>query len=360
MEIGERYSKLLDIAKEDSSEKRRELLHEVTDLFFDTNNTISSMESNLFGELLAKVAFDLNNEVRMELSNRFNDGSAPRALAVALANDAFDIAQPIIQNSVALTDEDLIKIVESKGKQYQMEITKREIVSEVVSDALVNHGDDEVVGSLLENEGAKIGASTFDKVAIRAEANPMLQGAIINRKAVPPEILNELYLIVSGPMRQEILERNSHLSKEEIDAAMKRAEARVGISTGTLPEDFEDAERKLNSLKAKNEIDATKLPNLWREGEKTLCQLIFADISGLDYFNVQKLFAKKDIDGIAMICRAKGFERGLFVTLAVFILGSEGMSEAEKLGQMYNNVPLEAAQRALRFMQVRISAAKAA
>lgn len=360
MSVGERYSKLLSIAKEDSSEKRRELLHEVTDLFFDNNDKISDMESHLFGELLAKVAFDLNNEVRLELSNRFSNGAAPRPLAVALANDAFDIAQPIIQTSVALTDDDLIRIVESKGKQYQMAITKRETVSEIVSDALVNHGDDEVVGSLLENEGAKIGTATFDKVAERAEANPALQGAIIARKTVPPEILNQLYLIVSGPMRQEILERNSHLSKEEIDAAMTRAEAKVGVSIGTYPEDFEDAQRKFQSLKAKNSIDATKLPNLWREGERTLCQLIFADIAGLDYFNVQKLFAKKDIDGIAMICRAKGFDRGLFVTLAVFIIGESGMGESQKLGNMYNDVPIEAAQRALRFMQVRISAAKAA
>ncbi len=360
MSIGERYSKLLTIAKEDSSEKRRELLHEVTDLFFDNSEKINTMESNLFGELLAKVAFELNNEVRLELSNRFNNGSAPRPLAVALANDAFDIAQPIIQTSVALTDEDLIRIVESKGKQYQMAITKRETVSELVSDALVNHGDDEVVGSLLENEGAKIGTMTFDKVVVRAEANPALQGAIVARKAVPPEVLNELYLIVSGPMRQEILERNSHLSKEEIDAAMARAEAKVGMSTGTYPADFDDAQRKFQNLKARNAIEAAKLPNLWREGEKTLCQLIFAEIAGLDYFNVQKLFAKKDVDVIAMICRAKGIERSLFVTLCVFILGENGMGESQKLGNMYNEVPIDAAQRALRFMQVRISAAKAA
>lgn len=72
------------------------------------------------------------------------------------------------------------------------------------------------------------------------------------------------------------------------------------------------------------------------------------------------MFTNKDIDGFAMICRAKNFERGLFVTMAVLIIGQDGMGEAVKLGNMYNDVPPEAAGRALRFIQVRANAARAA
>ena len=51
----------------------------------------------------------------------------------------------------------------------------------------------------------------------------------------------------------------------------------------------------------------------------------------------------------------------LFVTLAVLSCGGdEAMSRAEEFGRMYNNVPIEAAQRAMRFFKVRKGAAQAA
>jgi hypothetical protein len=59
-----------------------------------------------------------------------------------------------------------------------------------------------------------------------------------------------------------------------------------------------------------------------------------------------------------MICRAANIERPLFVTLAVLAGGGdEAMSRAEEFGRMYNNVPVEAAQRAVRFFKVRKAAA---
>lgn len=69
------------------------------------------------------------------------------------------------------------------------------------------------------------------------------------------------------------------------------------------------------------------------------------------------LLDRRDIDALAMICRAANIERPLFVTLAVLVGGGdEAMARAEEFGRMYNNVPVEAAQRALRFFKVRKAA----
>ena len=46
------------------------------------------------------------------------------------------------------------------------------------------------------------------------------------------------------------------------------------------------------------------------------------------------------------------------MTLAVLACGGENaMSKAEEFGKLYNNVPIEAAQRAMRFLKVRKNAA---
>ena len=77
MDIGQKYNKLLEIAAEDSSEKRRELLNEVTAMFFANMETSPPELHSVFGDLISKIAFELNTEVRRELAITFDQGYAP-------------------------------------------------------------------------------------------------------------------------------------------------------------------------------------------------------------------------------------------------------------------------------------------
>ena len=82
-----------------------------------------------------------------------------------------------------------------------------------------------------------------------------------------------------------------------------------------------------------------------------------AEITHLDANTVGDLVERRDIDGLAMICRSANIERPLFVTLAVMIGGGDdAMAHAEQYGKMYNSVPVDAAQRAMRFLKVRRAA----
>jgi uncharacterized protein (DUF2336 family) len=362
MQTGERYGKLLEIARQTDSARRRELLNEVTDLFFDEGAKASPVETKLFGELMAKVAFELDQEVRRELSSRFETaGNAPRELATALAHDVIEVAGPILRTSRSLTDDDLIAVVRHRGHEHQMQVTQRPVVSEAVSDALVTHGNDTVVASLLSNEGARISDDTYETVLVRAEANPALHAPVVQRTTVPPHVLNSLFLVVSGPMREEILKRNASLSEADLAKAMERAQARVGVTVGVLPQDFEAANRMVMAMKAKGTLLPQMLPTLWRNGDRTAFRIALAHLTGLDYTAISSLVERQDTDGLAMVCRASGFDRALFVTIAVLLMGSSGMGAAETLGRMYNEVPVEAAQRAIRFLKVRaVSSAQAA
>ncbi len=357
MDIGQKYNKLLEIAAEDSSEKRRELLNEVTAMFFANMETSPPELHSVFGDLISKIAFELNTEVRRELAITFDQGYAPRNLALKLANDDIEVAEPILRNTRSFTDDDLVKIVSEKGTKYQIAVSQRINVSETVSDALVDHGNDDVVKSLLQNQSANISENTFDKVIVRAQENSDLHGPIVTRKRVSVDVLNQMFSIVSGPMRQEIIDKYKNFSEAEINAALERAKTRVSVINKALPDDYEEKLAIIKELKAANKIDKNQLPNIWREGDKTLFYLMLAEISGLDYQNIARPFEAKDIDSIAIVCRAKDFPRALFVTLAVFVLGPDGIGAAERLGNMYNDVPPDAASRAIRFMQVKMKAA---
>jgi uncharacterized protein (DUF2336 family) len=354
MQVGERYAKLLELARENSSEKRRELLSDVTSLFFMTAENRSDIETNLFGELMTKVASELDIEVRKELSSRFSDEHVPRRLIVALANDPeVSVAEPILTRSRVLSQADLIAVVEKRGDSHRMLVTKRPDVSEALAAALVAFGGDSVVESLVGNETAQVSLDTFDKIVDRALANPALQNSLVNRQYISPEHLNQLFMSVSGPMRNRILARNAEFSEAEIDEALERARTRVAISRGALPDDYEAAQRSIASMVLRHELSPAVLPTLWRDNKHTQFKLAFAELVGIDFHQTAKLFASRDLDGIAMVARAAGFERALFVTLGVLVLGEQGMGETKGLRDLYNDVPQEAAQRAVRFMKLR-------
>lgn len=354
MQVGERYAKLLELARENSSEKRRELLGDVTQLFFATQDNRSEIETNLFGELMAKVASELDVEVRKELSARFSDENVPRRLIVALANDVeVSVAEPILTHSKVLTQADLISVVEKRGDAHRMLVTKRADVSEALSAALVAFGGDTVVESLIRNETASVSFETFDKIVERAVDSPCLQEPLVKRQAISPEHLNQLFLSVGPAMRSKILVRNEQFSETEIDAAMERAKTRIAVSHGTLPVDYDAAKREIDAMSARSAVVPALLPALWRDNKKTQFTLAFSVLSGLDYHQCAKLISLKDLDGIALVSRASGFDRALFVTIAVMLLGEQGMGQAKTLGETYTDVPQEAAQRALRFMRLR-------
>ena len=64
------FALLLDLAKEGSSEKRRELLRQITDVFLADPPERSDRESMLFDEIVGAVAADLETQVRIELARK--------------------------------------------------------------------------------------------------------------------------------------------------------------------------------------------------------------------------------------------------------------------------------------------------
>ncbi len=322
-------------------------------MFFGSLGEQSPEEEELFGDVITKVAYDLDVEVRRYLSRRFSRGRTPRKLAIALANDEIGIAAPILQRSLSLAQGDLIQIVEMRGHAHQMVITLRSDVGETLSETLVTNGNDRVVASLVLNQSSQISDITFDKIVERAANNNKLHGPIVRRKVVSSEHLKWMLLIVKGPLRREILARNPEIKEEEVEPLTRRAQTRLAFVNGTFPPDYETAKRQLSHEKSNKLIDRSDLPSMWRNGEITKFMIAFSDFTGIDFIQTRMVFEKKDIEMLAILCRSVNFERSLFVTIAVLILETTNMAQAKKLGDMYNEVSREVARRAVQFLNQR-------
>jgi uncharacterized protein (DUF2336 family) len=354
-----RFAKLIDLARTPDSEVRRELLREVTDLFFETSATRSDREDALFDDVLQLVAAEMQDSVLAELSEVFaNADNAPVGLMRDLANHSFEVAGPVLRGSNSLDEATLLQVVNYQSQEHIKAVAQRDNVSESLSDAIVRFGDDHALDALMRNEGAQVSRVSMDAAVDRARRNALLHESVVGRRDIPLDLLNEMYFVVEAALRDQILQRNASVDPSTLDAALSKARARMSKSAGALDAEAKNALAFIQSKKTSGELNARLLVSLYREAKRMHFLYGLAEITHLEHETVSGILDRQDIDGLAMICRASDIERPLFVTIAVLACGGEeAMNRAEEFGKLYNAVPVEAAQRALRFMKVRKAAA---
>lgn len=352
------FSRLVDLARAPSSEHRRELLREVTDMFFASSGTRNERENALFDDVLRTVAAEMQEGVLIELARRFADAEdAPVQLMRDLANHALPVATPILRKSKVLTDDDLMQVVRDKSQDHIRVVAQRPNVSEVLSEAIVKHGDDKTVDELLHNATAKISRTTMETVVDRARSNKELHAGVVGRPDMPLDLLNEMYFVVEQRLRESILTRNATVDPRELDAALEKTRARLQRTAVESSEETRRAERYIALKKAGGELTPSLLISLYRDKQYSHFLFGLAELTGLDFETARSIIHRRDLDALAMICRAAEMERPLFVTIAVLCCGGEkAMNQAEEFGRVYTSVPVDAAQRAMRFFKVRKAA----
>ncbi|MBX7248642.1 MAG: DUF2336 domain-containing protein [Caulobacteraceae bacterium] len=347
---------LIDLAQENSSAKRRELLREMTDLFFSAHGPQSEPEVALFDTLLVQLSNEMEEAVRAELGARVApESKAPRGLVKKLAQDSIAVAAPILSTSKVLSEDDLLDVVRTQGQDHLRAVSKREAVSEAVSEVIVDRGDDHTLGVLLNNEGAKLSRGASEKAVDRAARNRDLHEAVINRRDLPPDLLNEMYFVAEARLRQRILEQNARIDPALLEQALARGRARVAAEDGALPPDYDEAVAYITELRAAGDLSPKVLARFLRSGGMTHFLVALGQLADIDFHTARHIVEKRELDALGVVCKAADLDRALFLTYVVVLLGQEGdaMARAHEYGKMYAALPRETAMRTLRFWRLR-------
>ncbi len=155
----------------------------------------------------------------------------PPELARQMANDAhIEVAGPILQYSDVLTDDDLTSIISSMVDSSKLQaIARRETVSETVSEMLVSTNLDQVVATLVQNEGARITDQTFAEIIQHHRENPDVMESIFQRSSVPVVVIEKVISNLSHTMRQSLEKKHGDLA--EIKAMRKALEQSLEITS---------------------------------------------------------------------------------------------------------------------------------
>ena len=145
-------------------------------------------------------------EVRRALSeNIMYSRMIPHDVVLSLAKDVEEVALPVLEFSEVLTDDDLIEIIKSTEKiASKIAIAKREHVSKNVSTALIDVKDEDVVDTLLQNEGAEIADKSFKTVVDTFPHSERIVESMITHGSIPSTIITQMTEKVSGVIQKKL------------------------------------------------------------------------------------------------------------------------------------------------------------
>jgi uncharacterized protein (DUF2336 family) len=356
-----RFSRLVDLAKETSSDKRRELLREVSDVFLEASPDLSDDERSHFGDIIGKVSANMDVAVRRRLAEQFaGQPKAPLGLIQQLARDEISVAASVLQKSTVLRDVDLIAIAQTRDQQKLGAISARPAVSETVSESIVEHGDDSVVAGLVSNGGAQFSRGTFLRVVERSETSQVLQAPLADRADLPADMLNDMYAFVSSDLRHKLQQRLASIPPEMLEKALKDATRDVMTEMHHVKAVDRKAMVFVAEMARQKKLSEALLVQLARSSQ--LAELIhsFARLAEVDVKTVRRLMNARNIEGVAIICKSMRFERATFSALAMFLEQGAGQDckTVHQILDLYEKVTTETAQRVMRFWRVRKEAAE--
>jgi uncharacterized protein (DUF2336 family) len=278
----------------------------------------------------------------------------PRMLMRDLSMKSFPIAEKVLRRCTSLSDDDLIRVIQSRSQMHVRAVAQREVVSERLSDAIVERADDSTLDTLVRNKGATLSRTAMEVVVDRAQLNADLHEGVVKRADLPLDLLNEMYFVVEKQLRESIMQRNASVDQATLDAALANTRRKMKQADDQVTEQARAAAEFIEKKKKARELNGALLVNLFREKQLQKFYHGLGELTGVEPQTTREIITRKDFDALATICRASNLERPLFVTLCVLSMGSDdAMKRAEEFGKIYAAVPVEAAQRAMRFFKVR-------
>lgn len=259
---------------------------------------LSDSERAIAEDIFKAMVKDAEVRVRKALSETLKDNpDVPHEVATSLAKDVADVAIPMIESSSVLTDEDLREIVKTKGAEHQVAIAGRDEVSADVADMLVDTGNEQVVATLVGNDGADIKESTLERVLDEFGDSELVNAPMAQRTKLPIAVAERLVTLVTENLQQHIMTHHELSTETATDLLMSsREQATVSLlETGS---DAMDVLKLVDQLKKHGRLTPTLVIRAICMGDMTFFEAALAKLAGIPVCNAYVLVHDKGEMGL--------------------------------------------------------------
>ncbi|AMN40306.1 DUF2336 domain-containing protein [Rhodoplanes sp. Z2-YC6860] len=346
-----------------SADKRVDALRRITDLFMVRADEYSDDQVEVFDDVIARLAEQIEAKARAELARRLAPVSrAPVAVIRKLALDqSMDVAEPVLRQSPRLTEEDLLTVVQTQGQDRLLAISRRATVSEAISDVLVTRGSQEVVRSVARNEGARFSSAGFGRLVERSAGDDELTVVVGMRKDVSKEHFQALIAKASDAVFKKLSADNpaaaGELNRVLFGLTGHNAGETPAAPVQSPPRDYTAAKTVFDALKSSGKRLDAALQQFASVGRFEEVVFAIASLCQLPIEVVERVLSDRQSESDLALLLIKAAELKWPTAKAILEMrrGEGGLpyNAAETARAHFDRLQTATAKRVVRFYQVR-------
>lgn len=295
---------------------RRQLAKRLADVICIPASQLSPQERHMAGDILVELLRDADIELRESVAKRLVMlNEAPRTILVILARDKINVAKHILEKSKSLTDSDLIQIAHKVSSKHRKVIAQRRVVSDAVSDVIVEFLEEDVVEALLSNKGASFSETALQRILNVSRHHQPYVSLLIRREELRPSHGLTMFWWASEINRKKILHRfavtRSVLQDSCADLFPKAAEE--GWTDSGVRKALQFIERRQRNRAAIERSEFEGLEQAIEHAETAGVSRSFVEelsyMAGIKPATGAQIITDKGGEAIAILCKAPGLKR---------------------------------------------------
>lgn len=308
--------RLAQLAVHPQGTSREEIYLAVASLYRIQGNSLNRRERTLMHDILRRLTRDVEMAIRIALAERLaDDTSAPLELILLLADDAIEVARPLLMRSPLLGDEDILNLIAEASHDHHEVVAGRPHIGEPVTDLLARSEKETVLLALVRNATAKLSSVAYERLVEKSRTIAMLQEPLAQRHDLPPALATRMCDWVSDALKSYI-GKHYTIAPERLSNAMSAA-ARVVRSEPATPRDApaESAQKLIEKLAISGQLKAGFLLRVLHQGQMDLFDLALAKLVNVPLPELRVKFYEGGPRAVALACRGVGIDRCVFNTV---------------------------------------------
>ena len=291
-----------------STQRRNEILWQITNLFTQGSRRFSEDEIDLFDAVITRLAVEIEASVRALLAQHLAPlaKAPPNITRILASDDDIRVAGPILTQSECLDGAVLLATAQSKSQAHLLAIAKRRTLSEEVTDALIGRGNREVVLNATQNAGARFSQNGFCLLVKRSQGDDVLATSIGLRSDIPQDVFLELLATASSVVRAKLTAEHPQLKTEINSAVSAISDDLRTAATPQRPREYAAARSVVQSLSASGELNDATVRSLAENAKIEETVIAVAQLCDVPDLIVEQAFIENQTETILILAKAAG------------------------------------------------------
>ncbi len=341
---------------------RRQLTKRLSDVICIPASQLTPQERHMAGDVLVELLRTTDVELREGVAKRLVMlNEAPRTILVILAKDEIQIARHVLENAMGLSDSDLIQITQKVSTEHRKMIAQRRKISDSVVDVMVQFLEEDVVETLLKNQGAEFSETALQRILTVSRSHQPYVELLAKRVELRPSHGLTMFWWADAASRKKILHRFGVTRKvlQESCGDLFPKAAAEGWTDAGVRKALQFVERRQRNRAAIERSAFDSLEVAIQTAESTgLTRELTEEISymcGVKPATGAQILTDKGGEGLAIICKATGLKREYVTRLwkglkrPVYNMDETIHSDLQRVIETYNAISTDKAQTVLRY-----------